>query len=205
MPLHLPAILFDFDGVLADTEPLHWTCWNEVLAPLGVQIGWEEYQRYCVGISDREFLEVLGRHAQPQRTLDELWPLYPAKKKIFAARATSGTLVAAPIKQMLVELAAHPLAVVTSSSRQEIEAILSAEGILDRFQTLVYGDEVTKLKPDPEPYATAMQRLGVTSAIALEDSAPGKESARRAGCTLIEVGSASETPALIKAALVHFR
>lgn len=205
MPSILPAILFDFDGVLADTESLHWSCWNEVLAQLGVQIGWEEYQRFCVGISDRHFLEVLGQHSEPRRTLDELWPLYPAKKKIFTARATSGTLVTPQIKQMLAELAAHPMAVVTSSSRQEIEAILRAEGILDRFRTVVYGDDVARLKPDPEPYAMAMRRLGVTSAIALEDSAPGKESARRAGCQLVEIGTAADTPVLVRAALANFR
>ena len=47
------SILFDFDGVLADTEPLHWATWAEVLKPLGVTLTWDYYSRHAVGIDDR--------------------------------------------------------------------------------------------------------------------------------------------------------
>jgi len=195
------AILFDFDGVIADTEPLHWQCWSDVLAPLGVSISWENYSAHCIGISDREFLEALGRISTPPRTLDELWPTYPLKKQLFLERATRGGLVTEEMKRLLNDVQGHPLAVVTSSSRVEIEAILLAERILSQFQATVYGDEVTNLKPHPEPYLTAMARLGAHGAIVLEDSGPGKASARAAGCELIEVGHASEVPALLRARL----
>jgi HAD superfamily hydrolase (TIGR01509 family) len=205
MPQAKLAILFDFDGVLADTEPLHLACWNQTLAPLGIQITWPLYLERCVGISDREFLEVLGSLSTPPRSVNELWPLYPAKKRLFAERATTGTLVSTETKALLAELRGYPMAVVTSSSRQEIEAILRAEGIYDLFATIVYGDDVKHLKPDPEPYSTAMRRLGVTTAIALEDSNPGKLSARRAGCTLIEIPSAEAMPGLLRQHLSNFR
>lgn len=196
-PSH-PAILFDFDGVLADTEPLHWRCWNEVLAPIGLSVSWDDYRRHCVGISDRDFLARLGALGSPPRTVDELWPFYPLKKKLFAERATAGGLISDEMKALLNSLDPARLAVVTSSSRQEIEAILKAEGVLENFSAAVYGDEVSRLKPDPEPYATAMRRLGVDRAIALEDSGPGLESARRAGCEVIAVQHPSEVPRLLR-------
>lgn len=192
------AILFDFDGVLADTEPLHWECWNEALRDAGLQVSWEDYRRHCVGISDRDFLARLGSLAAPPRTVDELLPYYPHKKKLFAARATRGGLISEELKRLLERLEPGRLAVVTSSSRQEIEPILRAEGVLERFGAAVYGDEVTRLKPDPEPYRTAMARLGASRAVALEDSAAGIESARRAGCEVIEVRDTREVPRLLR-------
>ena len=197
LPEH-PAILFDFDGVLADTEPLHWRCWNDVLSPIGLSVTWDDYRRHCVGISDRDFLARLGALGNPPRTVDELWPFYPLKKRLFAKLATSGGLISDELKDILLQLDSSRLAVVTSSSRQEIEAILKAEGVLEHFGAAVYGDEVTRLKPDPEPYRTAMHRLGVEQAIALEDSGPGLESARSAGCEVIPVRHPSEVPHLLR-------
>ena len=192
------AILLDFDGVLADTEPLHWQCWNEVLREAELEVSWEDYRRHCVGISDRDFLARLGALARQPRTVDELLPFYPLKKKLFAERATRGGLISAEWKDLLARLEPGRLAVVTSSSRQEIEPILRAEGVLERFGAAVYGDEVQRLKPDPEPYKTAMERLGAKRAVALEDSEAGLESARRAGCEVIEVPAPAEAPRLLK-------
>lgn len=193
-----PAILLDFDGVLADTEPLHWQCWNETLRPVGLQVSWEDYQRHCIGISDREFLERLGSLGDPPRSVQELLPYYPMKKELFRQRATTGRLVPVELKELLGRISPERLAVVTSSSRQEIEPILRAEQIDQMFGAAVYGDDVSRLKPDPEPYETAMERLGVSRAIALEDSGPGLESARRAGCEVIQVSHPREVAGILK-------
>ncbi|GIU76361.1 MAG: hypothetical protein KatS3mg004_3448 [Bryobacteraceae bacterium] len=192
------AILFDFDGVLADTEPIHWQCWNEALRAAGLEVTWEDYRRHCVGISDRDFLARLGGLARPPRTVEELLPFYPLKKKLFAARAARGGLIDPELKRLLHHLPPARLGVVTSSSRQEIEPILRAEGVLERFGAAVYGDDVRCLKPHPEPYRLAMQRLGADRAIALEDSPAGIESARQAGCEVIEVHDPHEVPRLLR-------
>jgi HAD superfamily hydrolase (TIGR01509 family) len=203
MPSPVEAILFDFDGVLADTEPLHFECWIEVLRPLGMSLTWDNYAAHCIGISDREFLETLGRVATPPRGIDELWPLYPLKKQLFAQRAVTGNLIDPALKQLLQSLTSVPLAVVTSSSKLEISAILHAEKVLGLFRVAVYGDEVANLKPHPEPYLTAMNRLGVSSALALEDSSSGIRSARAAGCEVIEVPSPAEVPRLLRERLAR--
>lgn len=201
MHLQPEAILFDFDGVLADTEPLHWECWSEVIRPLGMSLSWQNYQEHCIGISDREFLETLGRVSVPPHEIDELWPLYPKKKQMLADRACTGRLISIEIKQLLKELSAYQLAVVTSSATAEIRSILQAEDILSLFQTCVYGDQVQNLKPNPEPYLTAMQRLGVTRAIVLEDSGPGIQSGKAAGCEVLEIRHPSEVPSRLRARL----
>ena len=67
------SILFDFDGVLADTEPIHYDCWLEILAPYGIQPTWDYYQRECIGISDRLMVE---RISTPE-LFDEIWPSVP--------------------------------------------------------------------------------------------------------------------------------
>ena len=76
---HMPAfqaIFFDFDGVLIDSEPVHWACWREVLLPMGVSLEWEFYRDHCIGIDDREMLRMIaGSH-----DWHELWAEYPKKK-----------------------------------------------------------------------------------------------------------------------------
>ncbi len=77
------AVLFDFDGVLADTEPLHFEAWRDTLAPAGIRLDWEYYVSSCIGLADKEMIAALGLKADPPKTLDELWPLYPLKKDRF--------------------------------------------------------------------------------------------------------------------------
>ncbi|MBI5280398.1 MAG: HAD family phosphatase [Candidatus Solibacter usitatus] len=202
------AILFDFDGVLADTEPLHWQCWSEVLRPLGVAITWKDYQAHCIGISDRQFLEELGRLADPPRQVDELLPAYPLKQKLFHAGSLNGKLVPEEVKIWIQTKRSVPVGVVTSSAASEIAPILQIEGLLPFLSTVVYGDDVAKLKPDPEPYLTAMKRLGVKSALVLEDSVAGVASARAAGCEVLQIQDPREVAGRLRArlgAFVNFR
>ena len=90
------SILLDFDGVLADTEPVHCACWAEVLATVGVTLTWEFYSRQCVGIDDRDMLRMMATQSDPPRNWDDLWKLYPAKKRLFLARVTSNPPFDAP-------------------------------------------------------------------------------------------------------------
>lgn len=197
------ALLFDFDGVLADTEPLHWSCWRDVLEPEGISLDWDYYQRECIGLSEREFLIALGRRVTPARTMDELWPLYPLKKKKFTDEAQRRRVVGEDILECLKALPKLPLAVVTSSVRQEIEPILKKDQVHSLMTACVYGDEVPRLKPAPDPYLIAMERLGVSAAIAFEDSQAGMTSARAAGCEVVRVNSPEDLPALIGQVLLR--
>jgi HAD superfamily hydrolase (TIGR01509 family) len=192
------AILFDFDGVLADSEPLHWRCWREVLAPLGLDLSWDYYERECIGVADREMLERLGRLTDPPHALDKLWPLYPLKKEKFRLLVESEKLIPPATIQAIRGLRGYRLAVVTSSMQAEILPILEREGVLSLFQACVYGDSVKRLKPDPEPYLLARSLLGVSRALVLEDSAAGQASGRAAGCDVLAVRNAADVPRLLE-------
>ena len=110
------AIFFDFDGVLLDTEPVHWACWAEMLRTVGVELTWEFYRDECIGIDDRDMLRLIARQADPPGDWESLWALYPAKKRLFLSRMTSPAFEAELIG-LLPELGReYRLAVVSSSA-----------------------------------------------------------------------------------------
>ena len=181
------AILFDFDGVLLDTEPVHWACWAEMLKTVGLELTWEYYRDHCIGIDDRDMLRVMARNADPPRNWDDLWALYPAKKRLFQARMTEPPFEP-ELAAMLPGLSRdYRLAVVSSSACVEIEPLLQAGGIRPHFATIVGGENVARHKPAPEPYRLAAERLGVKCALVIEDSPAGIESGRAAGFEVMAV------------------
>ena len=191
------AIFFDFDGVLLDTEPVHWACWAQVLASVGLTLTWEYYRDFCIGIDDREMLRNIASQANPPSDWDNLWALYPAKKALFQTR-----MALPPFDPALVQLLArldgtYRLAVVSSSSTTEIEPLLTAGGIRRHFDTIVGGESVKRHKPFPEPYLLAAERLGVRTALVLEDSAAGISSGRAAGFEVLPVKHPNEVPELL--------
>ena len=192
------AIFFDFDGVLLDTEPVHWACWSEMLATVGVTLTWEYYRDHCIGIDDRDMLRTIAREADPPRDWESLWALYPAKKKLFQERMTKPPFEAS-FAAILPDLhKEHRMAVVSSSSCSEIEPLLVAGGIRAHFDTIVGGENVQRHKPAPDPYLLAAARLGVSSALVLEDSAAGVASGRAAGFEVITVRHPSEVADLLR-------
>ncbi len=196
------SIFFDFDGVLVDSEPVHFACWAEVLKPLGVTLEWDFYRECCIGIDDREMLRMLASAADPPRDWRELWAEYPNKKELFRSRMASAPPFPEALPGLLEWLdGRYGLAVVSSSSLLEIEPLLEAGGLRRFFHTIVGGGDVKKHKPDPEPYLLAAQRLGSRRALVLEDSEPGMASARAAGCEVISVKHPTEVPGLLRARL----
>ena len=196
------AILFDFDGVLAATEPVHCACWAELLAPLGVTLTWEYYRDHCIGVDDREVVRELAASARPPLDWQVLFAQYPTKKRMFRERTLSAPPFDAALDGLLAELHRdYKLAVVSSSSRAEIESLLVAGGLRKHFDTVVTGEDVTRHKPDPEPYLEAARRLGATNAMVVEDSAAGQASGRAAGFEVLAVSQPRDVPALVRSRL----
>lgn len=198
--LSFTALLFDFDGVLADSEPIHWRAWHEVLEPFAPDLDWETYQRYCVGISDLRMLQFFCQIAKKPVTTDEVLALYPQKRKIFQELAMTRSIVDERLVHLLRGLRGLQLAVVTSSSQVEVEPILKIAGLLDVLSTVVYGNNVTNYKPHPEPYQLALARLQIqpSEAIVFEDSASGIRSGLDAGCRVVTVNSPVDLLALVE-------
>src|ERR1039458_9238120 len=192
------SILFDFDGVLADTEPAHCACWAEVLATVGITLTWEFYRRQCVGIDDRDMLRMLAMQSDPPRDWDDLWKLYPAKKRLFLARMTTNPPFDPALAGFLEGLKGrYKMAVVSSSSSTEIERMLAAGGLRQYFETIVGAESVKRYKPAPDAYLLAAARLGSRAPLVVEDSAPGIASGQGAGFAVLAVKNPADVPALV--------
>jgi beta-phosphoglucomutase len=182
------AILFDFDGVIVDSEPVHWQCWQQVLSPFGASLDWPTYSEHCIGISDRAMLAFLCTRTEPALDFDTLWAQYPKKKDLFRERMTRADAIGEEVRHLIASLRdEYKIGVVTSSARTEVEPILIAAGILNKLDTVVYGGDVTRHKPAPDPYLLALERLGASTALVIEDSNAGAESARAAGLDVVQV------------------
>ena len=191
------AILFDFDGVLLDSEPLHAACWTEVLAPLGVTLDWDDYRARFVGMDDREMLRIIAAEADPPLDWQTLWDRFPAKQERFRELMKSPPFP--PGLPGLLERVRrdYKLAVVSSSSRIEIEPPLEACGLRHYFEVVVTGGDVIHHKPAPDPYLLAANLLGARAPLVVEDSPPGIASGRAAGFEVLPVNSAAGMPDLL--------
>ena len=199
----IKALLFDFDGVIADSEPIHWRAWHEALAPFSPELDWETYQCRCVGTSDLQMLQFFTEITALPSTVDEVRALYPQKRKIFQMLAASEPIVDERLVKLLAGLKNLQLAVVTSSNQLEVEPILRHAGLLDVLRTVVYGNNVTHYKPHPEPYQIALACLGVqaSEAIVFEDSPSGIRSGLDAHCRVVRVSTPADLPGLVKEVL----
>ena len=182
------AILFDFDGVLLDSEPVHCECWKEALQPLGVPVTWDVYALKCVGTSDKDMIHTFAALCEPPADPATLWAEYPLKKRLFQERMAVDPPFAPGVDKFFQELSqSYRLGVVSSSASSEIEPLLRVAGIRPHLNTVVSGDDVQRHKPAPDPYLLAAERLGITRALVVEDSQAGMESARAAGFEAIRI------------------
>lgn len=195
------AVLFDFDGVLVDSEPVHFACWREILAPFGIDLRRDFYDRHCIGISDREMIRTLVEMGGRPDLFDEVYARYPAKKALFRERMLAAPPVREETLELLRSLGRWKLAVVTSSGRAEVEPVLERLGVLSLFGATVYGGDVARLKPAPDPYLEAAARLGIRRALVVEDSPAGREAGRAAGFEVIAIERPCEVASRVRARL----
>jgi beta-phosphoglucomutase len=195
------SVLFDFDGVLADTEPIHWSCWVETLTPLEIELPWDTYCANCIGVADRDMLVFLASLSTRPVEVDILRPLYATKKDLFRRRISETNPCCSETVELIRSLEGYRLAVVTSSGRLEVEPVLDRAGIRPYLGAMVFGDDVKRHKPAADPYLLAASRLGVSRPLVVEDSPAGVASARAAGFDVVQVSSAAEVARVVKSAL----
>lgn len=187
------ALLFDLDGTLIDTDPIHAAVFIKMFAARGRII---DTAFYMANIHGRMNEEIFAEHIPGE----DPHALSQSKEHAFRARLGE-TMPSTPGLQALLALAADraiATAVVTNAPRENAEAMLISLGLIEAFDTLVIGDECTAGKPDPAPYAEAMRRLGAEPehCIAFEDSPAGLASARAAGAYCIGLRSSLDDAAL---------
>lgn len=195
------ALFFDFDGVLADTEPVHWRIWRDLLLPVGIVLDWDYYERECIGITEEAMLETLASLAHPPKAIHELAHLYPMKRKIFRDVALADPPISGDTIAAVQAASTYKMAIITSSQLSEIEPILQKIKLLPLMTACIYGDDTAKHKPSPEPYLLAVERMQAKDPLVFEDSEAGLESARAAGLDTVRVKSPADLPMLIRRAL----
>jgi HAD superfamily hydrolase (TIGR01509 family) len=196
--LPLTAVIFDCDGILVDTEPLHYKAFQKVLVPLGLGHSFERYLEEFIGFDDRDAFLHAFNEAGREIDADALAGLIEAKGKALQELAEQGVPTFPGVVDLVRELKAGgiPLAVASGALRHEVEAFIRSLGLAGAFCTIVAADDVKKSKPDPETYCAALERLketlGWTSidparCIAIEDTPAGILSAKAAGLFAIAV------------------
>ncbi len=182
----LLGLLCDLDGTLADSEPLHCQAWLDTLSEeFGIDYD-EHWFEQWIGTSDK----VLARHEVAEDglpiTVEEL--IAKKQKRYHDAVATDGRTFAGVDEALgRVVAAGFPLAIATNSGRKDADVMIAAAR-LERFTPIsVTASDVEHMKPAPDIYLLAAERLGLPAdqCIAIEDSGPGGEAARAAGCYLI--------------------
>jgi len=178
------GLLFDLDGTLIDSDPIHRESWAEILADHGIAVDDELYRSRFSGRLNpaivAEFLPDLDAAAGAA--------VCERKEAMFRALVSR----VPPVRGVLVFARAarargRKLAVVTNAPRRNVLAVLRAIGLDDLWDAIVVSEELEAGKPDPAPYRAALERLGVGAddAVAFEDSTAGVRSAVGAGVPCI--------------------
>lgn len=202
------AVVFDFDGVIADTEPLHYRAFQEVLRPEGMTYTWEEYLSRYVGFDDRDAFRHGFKAAGKSLSDDRLSRLIEEKEQVFERLVGEGAMTPYPgVNDLLDALhaASIPVALCTGARASDIRAALVALDLGDAFAVVVTADEVAASKPDPESYARSVEALArvfpervirTARCVAIEDTPAGVASARDAGLCVIAVATTYPAAAL---------
>lgn len=184
------ALLFDFDGVIADTENHHIAAWQRTFATMGWEIP-EELCLSAIEVDDRAFL---ARLFQTRKIKDGNIEGWVARKQELTLALLNDSPRIYPGVALLVERARAlgnvKLAVVTTTTRANVAAVLKAANLYSAFSLIVAKEDVQAPKPSPEPYVLAIKSLGIRPGhtLALEDSPTGIESAQAAGVPTIAIG-----------------
>ncbi|NJO41542.1 MAG: HAD-IA family hydrolase [Cyanobacteria bacterium CRU_2_1] len=188
----LAALLFDLDGTLVETDSIHFLIWQDMLQEQGLEIDRAFYQTKISGRLNPDIVRDLLPQLSPEKQAQFIWD----KEAEFRNRA--GALIPMPgLADILAwsDEQALKRAVVSNAPKENAQFMLQALKLAETFPMIVLGDDLPKGKPDPMPYQTALDRLGVTveETIAFEDSPSGICSAVGAGILTIGIAS-THTP-----------
>jgi HAD superfamily hydrolase (TIGR01509 family) len=181
----MTALLFDLDGTLADTDPLHQRAWIELLAQHGITADAAYYARHIVGRRNAEIVQAV----LPNLSEAEGLAAADHKEARFRQLAGDDLKALAGLTQLLArsERQGWRTALVTNAPRANARHVLSALGL--HFDVAIFGEDLPLGKPDPLPYREALKQLGVSAhdAIAFEDSPSGVRSSVGAGIDTVGI------------------
>lgn len=208
----LKAVIFDFDGVIVDTEPLHYRSFQTILEPIGLGYSWERYVEQYMGFDDRDAFMEAFRAGGRELSHDGLEELIALKAERFQRVIANGVTPYPGVVHLAKSLSADlPVAICSGALRSDIEPILRQLSLCSAFSILVTAEEVPASKPDPASYALAVRKLsaafpdrGITpsACVAIEDTPAGIASATGAGISVLAVTNSYPADHLANAARI---
>ncbi len=211
----LKSVIFDFDGVITDSEILHFRAFNQMLAQYGIEITIKDYYKTYLGFNDADCYKLLIHQGLLKIDEQQIGNLVNQKKKIFERLAKTEGRIIEGVRDFLKMLEQNnvPMAICSGSLLTEVEMVLEEARLRHLFEVIVAADHVKKGKPHPEGFLLTLQRLNENreeaipgnQCIVIEDSHWGLEAAKAAGMHTIAVTNSYDAEQLSMAEKVVTR
>jgi beta-phosphoglucomutase len=194
----LKAIIFDFDGVIADTETLHLKAFQLTLMEKGIELSDEEYFANYLAYDDKTLFRELLKDRSYEHDEARISDFMNRKSKHFENVLKGNILVLEGVPEFISKVSGkYPLAIGSGALRSEIVDILESAGLREQFEIIVSADEVIKCKPDPEVFIEALKRINNLDSVSekilpneclvMEDSTSGIKAAHSAGMKCLAI------------------
>ncbi|MCK4999219.1 MAG: HAD family phosphatase [Anaerohalosphaera sp.] len=194
----LGAVIFDFDGVISDSERLHHKAAQDIFAGLGVDLTWERYFHDYIVYTDAECFEAVSRDFGLSLDSRKIADLINQKGNIFRRIAEIQNTIYEGVTELVELLKAGNIrmAICSGASLNDIETILAGTSLIGAFEVIVSADDVSRGKPEPEGYLLALKRLNDNGSnlsgnhcVVIEDTIGGIKAAKAAGMKCLAVAN----------------
>lgn len=192
----LRAVIFDFNGIIVDDEPIHFELFQRVFAEEGIALTKDAYYARYLGFDDRGAFSFGFDEHKRQLGQEKLAQLIDRKAVYYQEAIRNHVAIFPGVKQLVADLAGQlPLAVASGALRSEIETILTTASLIGHFQAIVSAEDVEHGKPEPDIFLKALATLNAhngstiqaSDCVVIEDSKEGIKGARRAGMKCLAV------------------
>ncbi len=181
--------IFDLDGTLVDTMPLHYRAWDAAMRAVGLQCPLDEDLFYSLGgVPTRRVAELIGLHYGLKVDVEAV---FHSKEKLFNEIRADAQLIE-PVVEFARKMAkTHPVSIATGGTRDIVDPMLKLTGLGATFSIVVTADDVVHGKPAPDMFLLAAKRMGVAPerCLVFEDAEPGMRGAEAAGMKWVRVAS----------------
>lgn len=188
-PGDFAGYIFDLDGTLIDTMPLHYRAWDAAMRQAGLTVPLDEELFYSLGgVPTRRVAEIIAKHYGLTIDTDRV---FHAKEKLFMEIQRDARLIAPTVAFAREAVKTHPMAVASGGPRDVVKRSLELAGLAPLFKAVVTADDVVHGKPAPDMFLLAAKLLGVepTKCLVFEDAEPGIQGALAAGMKVVRVPS----------------
>ena len=209
----LRAVIFDFNGIIVDDEPIHFELFRQVLREQGIVLTEEDYYDRYLGFDDRGAFTLAYREQGRALGEKELTRLIDRKARYYQETIQTKMRVFPGVKALAATLAERlPLAIASGALRNEIETLLAAISLRSYFRVIVSAEDVSVGKPEPEIFLKALAQLNAqpsatppiaaADCVVIEDSREGIRGARRAGMQCLAVTNSHSSEQLAEASAI---